>query len=231
MSDDPQQEAQDKPVAERRMISHPYPVVDAGIMALLTQIPGRIIGGIQVHVVTRRLSVTTGSARYRLNLLISEGEQPFMRFGIRMIDLHQTLLITEYQGDHPEGPRFAQLFSEWVCESLDKDIEAAQHLASGNPTHPIPQPQFEKIAMVFATLGVGAQRPKSDPKPRGAPTNKLNDWARQEIARGRNQQVVFNEYYKRLQSDHDAEGLTEDKARDRFRKAIAPAKAAKSGRK
>ncbi len=229
MSNDPQQEAQGKPVAERRMISHPYPVVDAGIMALLTQIPGRIIGGIQVHVVTRRLSVTTGSARYRLNLLISEEEQPFMRFGIRMIDLYQTLLITEYQGDHPEAPRFVRLFSEWVCESLDKDIEAVQQLVSGNPTQAIPQPQFEKIAVVFATLGAGAQQPKSDPKPRGAPTSKLNDWARQEIAQGKNQKVVEREYIKRaLVDDPTAE---EALLRDRFRKAIANTKRSNTGRK
>jgi hypothetical protein len=191
----------------------PFGAVDA-VMHEITRSDQVTLGG---TVKFRRVTLTGASVEYRATIRAPDGSRgsPAKLF-VCMINDHVTRIHPLLLPDLPERTHVA------LRGFLDSIVGATwEHLRKWNAEGQdlLKTRQQEKVL----NLDQGIQQlasvfPRAE-KTIGRPVAELNEWARQEIASGRNREEVFNEYLERQDVDEDDEFKLE-KARDRFRKAI-----------
>ncbi|MDP9311718.1 MAG: hypothetical protein M3R24_12700 [Chloroflexota bacterium] len=216
------------------IVAFPYSVVDASVLAFLHGYREKNNYPIRF----RRVSVTSGSCRYLINVAVDKTVIELGEMTVRMMKPDFTTVeVTPAASHHDQQVATALLrfflnrFSEWLTHEQQHTDNLTKESGLVTVLEPFDIQQYIDTSIQQTMERLNQTKPKTDPKPRGAPTSKLNDWARREMAQGRNQKVIEAEYVKRAMEEDST--LTKDLARDRFRKAISsqPKKSRMEGNK
>jgi hypothetical protein len=171
--------------------------------------------------------LTGGSTQYALRngKALDAGE--FADLEIRMVGQSQTYIAISLRQLVNTAPPEWQEYLAGYCKLqlfaflswLWTDQKHMAELAKNSPTAENSVVQsIDPLVVIPAGI---------DLRPRvGRPRGKINDWARQEIQRGRNREDVFREYVTRSKIDPTDE-LEVANLRDRFRKALERTKSPK----
>jgi hypothetical protein len=198
---------------EEIILNEPFPVLDAtAAMFLVYGEYGKTLqeGGLLV----RRMPAAEGLVFWQL---LDRGGTGYGAIMLRMLGDRQTYVGISpgprMLSDNPEQARFARYFLRVTLDTflffLGKDRKEMQRLGAVPTGEHIGAIGLQTALQYIAT-----------PRPRGAKPDPDNEWARKEIALGRDRQEVFQGYLQRqgIDPDNRKEVL---QARERFKKALS----------
>jgi hypothetical protein len=203
--------------AQTYVLSMPFPIVDAWIDSQLR----RAIIDSGRHLMVERKGATSGSAYYDLWLHTHPKNTYLITFEVRMISLEQTYIAAfSIKGRHmlPEQTQLATEMLPLLIDGIYAEQEAIHLLAAATPKSSRDPLVTEDFVESLARL-----LPKRDTSNLGRPTVAHNEWARQQLAAGRERAVILKEYLDRVGIDLKDEEAVE-RGKDRFRKAISRTK-------
>ncbi len=171
-----------------------------------------------ITLTVQRKGVTTGSVWFFLWVRIPQKNTLVATIEVRMITLEQTYVAASYPGlrsevssEEPKG--MDNLLSAMV-NTIYTEQEAMQVIAAANSKRPREPLMPEEFVANLAKL-----LPTPEEQKLGRPVVQHNEWARQELAAGRDRGAVLRGYLDRIGTDPTDEEAVE-KGKDRFRKAI-----------
>lgn len=194
------------------VLRHPYPVVDAAFADFLWHVQHAY-----PDVKFDRKMLTAGSSRYPAITKIEGHPIAITAFIVRMVSEDLTLIRTEARQDDIATQQVFALLMLFFPVWLERDQQKLRELATV---------EFELQAPAdteAAIRGIAQRIPQIKRVLPGRPTDPHNDWARQEVARGRDRESVFREYLQRQGYNPDDKD-TRDSHRERFKKAIGRTK-------
>jgi hypothetical protein len=213
----------------------PYPVVDASFQNMLSLVRE------QVALKIDRQQITTGSTLYRFvfsskNKRLSEIEIATVE--LRMVG-HDLTLFRIHLGSDIEGANTPSLkaledrykamityLPGFFADILQDDQRYIAQLVEHHRKTPPPQDSTPPQANMWWSA-IKALLPPEQPLTKiGRPPKTDNEWARQEIAAGRDREDVFQGYLERLKINPNDEPA-KARAKDQFRKALTRMKGRK----
>lgn len=160
----------------------------------------------------RRRQLTTGSVEYSV-ASVATPDYEYAILKLQMVDHETTIVIGESKEDFGFKGSLAEFLPSRIASFIKGERQWTTQLREFRRNNP---PQLREDMNI--TLLMLAPQDKSQRKV-GRPPASDNEWARQEIQRGRTQEDVFASYLQRQNIDTTNEAAVRQ-ARDRFRKAV-----------
>jgi hypothetical protein len=214
VSDDPKRSYENFP--SRIVMQRPFSVVDAALLEFVDYLREIGVSGYRF----RRVVLTTGSVKYVISGYHRHGpdtDEIELReigiFYVRMLSDSQTLLHAFHPHRIPHTMQHLMPLFVHFLTWLEYELMGLRALAQEDYVPFLP-PDTAAALATFRSLYHETPAP-----PVGRPPSSTAEWARQEVARGRDRNEVLQEYLRRENVALDNEEAVRQ-AKDRFRKAL-----------